>query len=79
MPVQVNVNEAKAQLSALLDRVLGGEEIIIAKGGTPVARLMPLVPMREGSRVPGSRQGLMRMAPDFDEPLPDDFLTSEHP
>jgi prevent-host-death family protein len=75
MPVQVNVHEAKTHFSALLDRVLGGEEIIIAKAGTPVARLTPLLPAAGRSRVPGSRVGGMRMADDFDAPLPDDFLS----
>lgn len=79
MTIQVNEHEAKLNLSALLDRVVGGEEVIIAKGGTPVARLTPMLPILEGSRVPGARLGRMRMAADFDEPLPDDFLTSEHP
>lgn len=79
MPIQVNVHDAKTHLSALLDRVLRGEEIVIAKAGTPVARLTPLLPAADRSRVPGSRAGKMRMAADFDEPLPDDFLSSEAP
>jgi prevent-host-death family protein len=77
--IHVTEHEAKMNLSALLDRVVGGEEVIIAKEGTPVARLIPMLPVLESSRVPGSRLGRMRMADDFDEPLPDDFLTSEHP
>lgn len=79
MPVQVNVHDAKTQLSALLDRVLGGEEIIIAKAGKPVARLTPLLPAAGGARVPGSRLGGMQMAEDFDAPLADDFLSEEAP
>ncbi len=71
----VNVHDAKTHFSALLDRVLGGEEIIIARAGTPVARLTPLLPAASGPRVPGSRAGGMRMADDFDAPLPDDFLS----
>ncbi len=77
MTAQFNVHDAKTQFSALLDRVLGGEEIIIAKAGTPVARLTPLLPAAGRSRIPGSRLGGMRMAEDFDAPLPDDFLSNE--
>lgn len=79
MPVQVNVHDAKTQLSALLDRVLAGEEIILAKAGTPVARLTPLVPASTRARVPGSRVGGMKMADDFDASLPDDFLSGDLP
>lgn len=79
MAAHVNVHDAKTHLSALLDRVLAGEEIIIAKAGKPVARLAPLLPSATGCRVPGSRLGGMQMAPDFDEPLAADFLSSDFP
>ncbi|MCK6506963.1 type II toxin-antitoxin system Phd/YefM family antitoxin [Myxococcota bacterium] len=79
MSVQVNVHDAKTHFSALLDRVLAGEEIIIAKAGTPVARLTQLQPAASGARTPGSRAGGMRMADDFDAPLPDDFLSGAAP
>lgn len=76
MADQVNVHDAKTHFSALLDRVQGGEEIIIAKAGLPVARLVPLDPASAGrARLPGSRRGGMWMADDFDAPLPDDFLS----
>ncbi|TMJ47656.1 MAG: type II toxin-antitoxin system Phd/YefM family antitoxin [Alphaproteobacteria bacterium] len=42
MSVQVNIAEAKAKLSALLDRALAGEEIVIARAGKPLARLVPI-------------------------------------
>lgn len=42
MTVQVNIAEAKAKLSALLDRALAGEEIVIARAGKPMARLVPI-------------------------------------
>ncbi len=52
MGCQVNIAEAKAKLSELLDRALGGEEIVIARAGKPLARLMPLKPkVREGRGV----------------------------
>lgn len=65
--MQVNVYEAKSRLSALLVRVEAGEEIVIARNGRPVARL---VPMRErrSARVPGAWKGQVWMAPDFDYP-----------
>ncbi len=79
MAVHINVHDAKTHFSALLDRVLAGEEIIIAKAGKPVARLTPLLPAADGCRVPGARLGRMKMAADFDDPLPDDFLSGELP
>ena len=68
----VNINEAKTHFSKLVDRVLQGEEVVIAKAGRPVARLVPLPP-RVPRRTPGSARGLIEIGPDFDEPLPDDI------
>jgi len=75
MSVQVNIHEAKTHLSKLLARVREGEEIIIAKAGKPIARLVPLVeqPVR---RLPGSAKGKVMIAPDFDAPLPESVLES---
>ena len=69
----VNIHQAKTQLSKLIARVSAGEEIVIAKGGKPVARLAPLV---QGSkpREPGALKGRIRIAGDFDAPLPDQVL-----
>jgi prevent-host-death family protein len=67
----VNIHEAKTHFSKLVDRVLQGEEVVIAKAGRPVARLVPLPP-RVPRRTPGSARGLIEIGPDFDEPLPDD-------
>jgi prevent-host-death family protein len=65
-----NISEAKAELSALIEAVLKGNEVIIAKAGKPVARLVPFRgPIRP--RTPGSMAGEIWIAPDFDE-LPDD-------
>jgi prevent-host-death family protein len=69
----VNVHEAKTHLSALLARAEEGEDIVIARDGKPVVRLRPV----EGAvapRKPGSAKGLVRIADDFDAPLPDDIL-----
>ena len=63
---QVNVHAAKTHLSRLLDDVEGGEEVVIARAGRPVARL---IRYRSGApaRVPGLLKGHIRIAADFDE------------
>jgi prevent-host-death family protein len=71
--MQVNIHEAKTQLSRLLSRVEQGEEIIIARAGTPVARLSP-ISQPHGRRVLGRDQGLFAVPEDFDAPLPDAVL-----
>lgn len=70
MPI-TNISEAKAQLSALIERVLAGEEIIIGKAGKPVARLVKFERC-QGPRVPGALRGQIRIADDFDE-MPEDL------
>ena len=77
MARKVNVHEAKTQFSALIDRVLAGEEIIIARAGKPVARLTALTQTSAEARVPGSRAGKMKMSRDFDAPLPDDLFADD--
>ncbi len=67
--VQINLYEAKAQLSALVERAAAGEEIVIAKGGKAKARLVPLASDRPVRR-PGRGKGRIRIAHDFDAPLP---------
>lgn len=73
MPTTVNVHEAKTNFSKLLDRVGRGEEIIVAKAGRPVARLVPIGPV-DNARHPGSARGAVTIRDDFDAPLPDDVL-----
>jgi len=68
-----NVHEAKTHLSRLLDRVAQGEEIVIAKSGRPVAKL---VRVAAEPRTPGRLKGRIRISPDFDEPLPDEILAA---
>jgi prevent-host-death family protein len=69
MSEQVNIYEAKTRLSQLVDRAEAGEEIIIARGGRPAARLVPLqAPGVE--RKPGRMRGRIRIGRDFDAPLP---------
>ena len=67
----VNIHEAKTHLSRLLDAVSRGEEVTIAKAGKPIARLVPLTTSRP-ARIPGFLRGKIRIADDFDGPLPDD-------
>ena len=69
---EVNVHEAKTQLSKLLRRVSAGEEIIIARSGRPVAKLIPVDV--EPKRIFGLDKGLFEVPEDFNDPLPDDLL-----
>ena len=71
-PKAVNVHEAKTHLSRLLAEVEKGNEIILARDGKPVAKLIPL-PVRK-LRVFGKGRGKTWMSEDFDAPLPDDLL-----
>jgi prevent-host-death family protein len=67
--MEVNIHEAKTHFSSLIRRVQEGEEIVIAKAGQPVARLVPAVPPPR--RVPGSARGMgIVIRDDFDDPLP---------
>ncbi len=70
---QINVHQAKTHLSRLLERVTAGEEVIIAKNGRPMARL---VPMRSEPRRPGRLKGKIRMTDDFDAPLPEEMAAA---
>jgi len=67
--MEVNIHEAKTQLSRLLERVALGEEIIIAKAGKPVAKLVR-VDDQSKSRVLGSAKGEFTVPDDFSDPLP---------
>jgi len=73
VPRKVNIHEAKTRFSQLLSRVKEGEEIIIAKAGKPIARLVP-VKEHPAKRVPGSTRGKITIAPDFDAPLSESVL-----
>lgn len=70
---KVNVHEAKTHLSRLVDEVAEGEEIVIAKAGKPMARL---VPVRRKARELGWLEGKLRVPDDFDAPLPEDTLAA---
>ena len=71
----VNIHAAKTHLSRLIDQAAAGDEIVIARAGKPVARLVPLTAKAEKPRrVLGAMTGRMRVAADFDAPLPDAIL-----
>jgi len=61
-----NISEAKSRLSALIEKVQAGEEIIIGKAGKPVARPIKFE-TRQKPRLPGALKGKIKIAPDFDE------------
>jgi prevent-host-death family protein len=69
----VNIHEAKTHLSRLLADVAAGEEIVIARAGKPIARIVPVAGQRP-ERVLGIDKGRVVIGDDFDGPLPDDML-----
>ncbi|HUD77917.1 MAG TPA: type II toxin-antitoxin system prevent-host-death family antitoxin [Streptosporangiaceae bacterium] len=71
MAVSYNVYEAKTHLSQLLDRAAAGEEIVIARAGRPVARLVALAGTASRERKPGAWRGKVAIAADFDELPPE--------
>ena len=74
---KVNIYEAKTGFSRLIDRALAGEEIIVARAGRPLVRLVPVREPARG-RVPGTLRDRIEISPDFDEPLPPDLLAAFH-
>jgi prevent-host-death family protein len=73
MRTTINLHAAKTHLSRLVDRAAAGEEVVIAKAGKPMVRL---VPVSAGGRRTGfgTLKGKVRIAADFDAPLPDEAL-----
>jgi len=68
-PKQVNVHEAKTRLSQLLAEVEGGQEVVVARNGTPVAKLVPFPKPAHARLRVDTWKGKIRMSPDFDAPL----------
>jgi prevent-host-death family protein len=64
-----NIHNAKTHFSQLLERVLNGEEVVIAKAGKPVARILPFTIGDISPRKPGMDKGKVTIQPDFDAPL----------
>jgi prevent-host-death family protein len=74
MPV-ITIHHAKTNLSRLIKKASAGEEIIIARGDKPVARLVP-VGEKKGKRQPGSLKGKLHVGPEFFKPLPPEELAA---
>jgi prevent-host-death family protein len=71
----INMHAAKTHLSRLVEEAVLGEDIVIAKGGRPIVRLVPFsAPVDE--RVPGSLRGQVTIHPSFDASLPSDLATA---
>jgi prevent-host-death family protein len=68
-----NISDAKAHLSALLEKVQRGEEVIISKAGKPIAKLVPFN-RSDRKREPDILKGKLSIGEDFDEPLPDHIV-----
>jgi len=66
------------QFALLIKHVQAGEEVLIAQGGVAIARLVP-IPSPRQHRIPGQDKGKVTIAPDFNDPLPNDFLNSDFP
>ena len=74
-----NIHEAKTQFSRLVDEAAAGREVVIAKAGKPVAKLVSICPDAAGKRMPrqlGMLAGEMTVHADFDDPLPEDILAA---
>ncbi len=69
----VNIQDAKTQLSRLLEQVQAGEDVVIAKAGTPIARLVPYAPQKRKIAPPGAMEGQIWIADDFDAPMDELF------
>lgn len=72
--VRVKMHEAKANLSRLAARAAAGEEVILMRGDTPIARIVPLAAEEKPRRRPGRLKGLIDFDDRFFEPLPEDEL-----
>jgi prevent-host-death family protein len=72
--MEVNIHEAKTHFSRLLQKVAAGEEVVIARAGVPIARLVAVEPKKAQTRPLGMDEGRIWIADDFDAPLPDDLL-----
>jgi prevent-host-death family protein len=71
----VTIHKAKTNLSKLIEKACRGEEVVIARGSTPMVRLVAVQDKR-GQRKPGAWSGRIEIGPEFFEPLPPDELAS---
>jgi prevent-host-death family protein len=70
---QVNIHQAKTHLSKLLEEVAMGEEVVIARAGKPIAKLVPMTTKPQAKRRPGALKGKIWIAEDFDEMTPEEL------
>ena len=77
----INIHQAKTQFSKLVEAAQSGEEIVIAKSGTPVAKLVPFTPPKRQITPPGAMAGELWIDDSFDEPIDElfDALASDEP
>ncbi len=71
--MQVNIHDAKTHFSKLINQALTGEDVIIARDGKPIVRLVPYAEEIQ-TRRGGQFKGLIQISEDFDAPLPDELL-----
>jgi prevent-host-death family protein len=71
---KVTIHQAKTNLSKLIRKASEGEDVVISRGAEPVARLIPIGPIK-GKRRAGSMKGILRAGPEFFEPLTEDELS----
>jgi prevent-host-death family protein len=69
----ITIHRAKTTLSQLIERACRGEDVVIARGTKPVARLVPIAD-QIGNRRPGALKGKLHVGPEFFEPLPSEEL-----
>ncbi len=69
----VNIYDAKTRLSQLVDRAAGGEDVVVSRNGKPLVRITRLIEPKRRIKF-GLLKGKLRIAPDFDAPLPDEIL-----
>jgi antitoxin (DNA-binding transcriptional repressor) of toxin-antitoxin stability system len=71
----VNIYEAKTRLSQLVDKAAGGEDVVVSRNGKPLVRITRLLSPKRQIKF-GVLKGKLRIAADFDAPLPDELLAS---
>ena len=74
MVTVVNIGDAKKRLSSLVERAAAGEEIVVAKRGKPMVKLVQIPVERKAPREPSGAMKIKWISPDFDDPLPPELL-----
>lgn len=74
--IKLNIHEAKTHLSRYLSRLARGESILLCKRNIPIAEIRPIAPSRKTKRPLGLAKSMVKVPPEFFEPLPADLLNS---